>query len=361
MEHRIQARSKATWVGVYYLVCLFLLTALTIRCELFAKFAGDIKPYSILFTGYATKELQRGFPIKVIFFGDSSLFYPPDRRADSDAAHTHTPLLLQESLSSRHPYVRIGVAEWAFASANMFHYYCMFYKAMDFSPDLVIIPINWNSLSPVWKALAKDEFMELSALVPALSLLDSENPLRPYGISHKKQLRYEIQIFSLYPMGFKEWAINGTNVAIARASRRVSEAADDGSLDFVPRRDHDHGFLRAAYPMNITEEHEIFRYIRAIIQVGRKHQVRILFYINPINQTLLEELDIMDHRSFERSKDGILKAIQEQGGCWTDLSDVLSEPYFVDEMEHYSLEGRKIIAERLSTKVIAMLEEGGKL
>lgn len=342
-------------IGISYAAMLVAATLLCCQFETLAEYASRSKPYSILFTEYIRKGLDNKSSKRVIFFGDSSLFYPPYRQADKGDFLVHTPALLESALSKQALDMNVRVSEWAFASASMYHYYCMFYKAAEYSPDLLIIPINWNSFGRIWMRLARDDYPELCAIVPLDNgLRGSENPVRLKRISLTRQLQYKLEIFSLYPIGLRGWAREKLNAG----SARNAATSDAEEQEFTERkRLNDQKFYQDAYPWDITENDENCQFIRAIVELASRRGVKILFYISPLNEEYLESVGYLDRKAFEASKQNIIEATKGRGIHCMDLSGFLKDEDFRDSLEHYFIDARKRLAETLAPKVLEILNE----
>lgn len=157
-------------IGAYYSLCLAVAMLVCCQFDTFADHACQSKPYALLFTERIHEQLHDKNSTKIIFFGDSSLFAPLTRKSSISGC-------LLTALERATPEERIILASWSFLGAHMYDYYCMSFKAFVFSPDLLIIPINWSFFS------TQGFFPELCALAPLRneSPLGAENPIRSMG------------------------------------------------------------------------------------------------------------------------------------------------------------------------------------
>jgi len=237
----------------------------------------------------------------------------------------------------------------------------MLHRAIGFSPDLVVIPINWNSLGLYWKGAFKENFPELCALAPLSDDFppDMVNPIRYRGISRARQLLYKFEIYSLYPIGLRSLARDALKFAFPRSAqqekkRNVTEADDrcDGGS-----RSRNRIFLERAYPMHILETNEICLFIRTISHMGSRHRTRVLFYISPINHENLSQLEYFDREAFDASKKIIMKQTEGLHIYCIDLSEILTDEEFLDVVLHYCIDGRTKIADRLAVKTMEILSE----
>jgi len=360
MKRRNRGNTILFRIGLSYLFFTGIALILCIRVEMFAEYASESRPYSILFSRYINRGLDESDSTKVIYFGDSTLFYPPDEKVSEEGGYCHTPALLQEVLHSQTPGKKMTVSEWAFPMATMYHYYCMIYRAVEFSPDLVIIPINWNSFRHIWEIAGNTGFPELCALVPLSEVLvsDMENSVRLKGISPVRHLRYKVEILKLYPEGLRGWMKSKLISAPEKESPQKPVNANMEEEKSPPRlRKSEEQFLQIAYPLDISRSDEMCRLTRAVAILGSRKDTKILFYISPLNTEYLGEIGYLDREKLEASKQIIVEATKEQGTYCVDLSDLLSDEDFYDPMLHYSVHGRTKLAEALAPKVLEILQE----
>jgi hypothetical protein len=191
-EVRLKGRVSSIFFSFAVSLAIFFLAALLMagRSRLL-EHAATMKPYAVAYRPTAlpaTAEPGSDAQRLVIFLGDSSVAQAPWAREDVPGI----PDLLQQVLSESLPQARTAlVADWSFAGARPFHYYCLLFEAEKHDPSLLIMPINWRSIGPLsdeWnKAFA---FPELSSLVPApeRSMPSSEEMMRVEGISHSAQV-----------------------------------------------------------------------------------------------------------------------------------------------------------------------------
>jgi len=345
-------------VGVYYLAMLATAIILCCQFDSLPRFASNIKPYSFLYSEKTTDMLNSDDQIEVIYLGDSTLFCPPHLRMDEGDPRSHTPELLDDILATQEHQLKINVTGWAFPAARMYHYYCLFYKAIEFSPDLLIIPINWNFLGDA------EELLELCALAPlsddpalAGSLRSMGNPLRFKGISWIRQIQYKLEFFWIYPIGLKEMVRSKINTVI-----RNNADESDGAFDkkrIPPERwwADDQRVIEGFYPLHISEKYEGYYFTQVLAYIGARHGVKILFYITPINYGYLDSAGYLDREAIEASKRLFMMATRGPGIYGFDFSEILSEEDFWDVLpnDHYEVSGRKKITEKLAPTVLKIL------
>jgi len=370
---------------VFY--CLACLVAPIVLCVIFIgpktilEYASESKPYSILLDPTSYEALPSGEDsTRIICFGDSNYFYPPHEKPSTDSADTYMSNLLYEEVSNRSNFRDLGISQRAFASAGMFDFYCMAYEALEFSPDLIIVPINWRSFGvDEWDTFG-NEWMEgsywfhpeLSALAPLRDGLSAnyENPVRFRGITAAKQLQYKISFYTLYPIGIKAWALENAKSLLAalREDMNPSAFAAEERVATEPRppapvrkagrakikKTLDKDAL-AAFPMKIEDSHLTYRCLAPLANVASRRGTKILFYVWPVDQEYLEKVGRLDKSSFEQSKKLLREAVDQENVYFADLSGLLEHKDFYDNLGHCMVEGRQKIAQALAPEIIDIL------
>ena len=292
----------------------------------------------------------------------------------------HLPKLIEDIFKSELSQEKITFIEWAFMAAGMQDFFCMYYKAEEYSPDLIIVPINWRRFGS--KAL-RNSNPQLSALTPLRSELPQEytDPIRSRGISLLAQIRYKLAIeWSLYPTGIKNWAEEKRRSYLSAdkpANGEQSELVDEG---FAPIRfgdtnvermfgellgtrsqttsqgNHDQARPKEEYPMEVGETNFAFRDLKAFAEIASTNQTPVLFFVWPVDKEFLFKEGKWEQSSFERSKRLIEEATNKKNCHFVDLSETLEHRYFADRRGHCHPSGRKIIAEQLAPTIREILE-----
>jgi len=379
-------------IGAYYVVLLVIATTITIWSigeDVILGSASKSKPFAFLLG-------DRDFPWKSfnkplsddtdsklsVYFGDSTSFMPPDAwNANQANFDIHMPGLISGAVRKREEHPEVTFLEWAFQGASMFEYYCMFFKVKKYSPDLIIIPINW-----VFFGHIPHENGELSAFVPLwvddLSA-DHENPVRLRGISVVKQLSHKISLYSLYPTGIKIWvsenlrslpvvrALEGAPIEFAGNESRAITAsevseANDGSKETEesPQQQMRAGFTpgnrrarRLIGSMKIPTSDTTYRSFCALAHLASKRKVKVLFFIWPLNKEDLKAVGRFDESEFRHSRKLFIEATEGEYTCFMDLSGLLEHRDFADFNSHCTVKGRRKIAEALAPKVLEILQD----
>lgn len=378
------------WLALPVLVCFWLVGAQT-----FAERAVESRPYAILFSP-AIRETLSSFPKStngdtekrsVILLGDSNNIWPDGSAWKSGPAENDLGALLCEVLSRESGLPKVTISEWAYPAASMFDHYCMFYMAMKFSPDIIIVPINWRGFGTQWLRLKGNTQLpqirlnpELSAFVPINEALGPgyESPLRSRGISRVRQLEYRLDILSLYPAGVRAWALgylksfgalsrllmsselNGESNPNSRPSLGIGDAKETAadkpeSIKNGKLPEGKKGSIRVSdkmFPMEITRTNPTFVCFRALAHAASKRNAKILFYIWPLDPLCLDT----KAPAFQASKELLIQVAQEENAYCVDLSDLLTHEYFFDILGHCEVNGRRKVAEALVPDVARILQ-----
>jgi len=367
--------------------CILCLVTPVVLCFIFVgpqtilEYASMSRPYSILLSPSSYSALtEADGSTKIVCFGDSNYFYPPHRSPKADGTETYLPTLLHEELTGKAGLSDVVISQRAFASAGMFDYYCMVYEAMKFSPDLIIIPINWRSFgTDEWDAFGTEWVVgsnwfhpELSALAPLRDGLppEYENPIRARGISAAKQIEYKMSLYALYPIGMKMWALENAKTFFAELRENIHSsafAAEELTISHSQPAIHDtvrpkQGKSVAKdfsidFPMKVEGSNPTFRSLAPIALVASRRGVKVLFYIWPLDQERFEDVGYLNKPLLEQSINLIAEAVDEENVYFTDLSGLLGRKHFFDSNGHCSVEGRRMIARALAPKISEILNE----
>lgn len=379
-------------IGIFYLLFIVLIMVLCvwiIGTKTILMSAMAQKPYSVLlyenyFFGLVAEYHEHDSrdsedSTRVICFGDSNSFYPPDYRVPRNANRgIHLSGLLHESIeNSIGISPKVTFSDWSYVGATIFDYYCLFYEAEKFSPDLIIVSINWSSFGEAWLNNEDIDIFrpELSALVPIRSELPSnyEDPVRSVPISAVKQIGYKIDLYSLFPIGAKFWITErlrslfglrdrnnifglpedqGEPIAVALSRGLEDEDEQSIRMKFDPFWPAAHKY----FPMRIEDSNPSLRSLRALAYVASERGTKILFFIWPLDLEYLEEVGIINESALRRSRLLIKEAVVRENIFFADLSDMLEHRYFYDERGHCITEGRRRIAQALYPKVLEILD-----
>jgi hypothetical protein len=379
------SEASPTVLGIKYVIFLFLAMALCIwglGTETVLMSAMASKPYSVLLhdshffsliTEYHESDARDDEGAKrVICFGDSNSFYPPDHLVPRNVNRgVHLSGLLYESIgkSEREP-PKMTFSEWSYVGATMFDYYCLFYEAEQFEPDLILVPITWFTFGSAWLDHHEYYRLELSALAPIRSELpeDYENPIRSEGISAVNQLEYKLDLYSLFPVGIKFWIRDGLRAffypqveyEMFRPLDEPNQPVEDAPTD---ERSETGGFpphwpaVHTYFPMSVETSNPAMRDMRALAHVASSRGTKILFFVWPVNVEYVEGVGALDKAEMMRTREFIEDWVKRENIYFADFTEMLGREYFFDRQGHLTIEGRRKVARALLPKVVEILEE----
>lgn len=352
-------------IAIYYVVMLVSSVAACfqfIGIEKILEYASESRPYSTLL-GQSPKisHPKDEDTIKILCMGDSNYFYPPSFLSESVPSPNDLPKMIASSIKKRTKQQGIMVSQWAYPSAIMFDYYCLYYRAMEFSPDLIIVPINWRTFAadciddPLWF------HPELSGLAPICANLPpgSRNPIRDRDISALRQFQYKLSFGSVYLLGVKRWTLAELKTLSLLLSRNLisggfgqakNSLIGAGNFAIVPEK------MGVRFPARIADDNPRIVSLRALASVASKNQTKILFFVWPVDHERFSKIDIMDESVLEQSLVMIGKIAEKKNTYFLDLSHLLRHGYFHDHLGHCKIQGREKIAEALAPSIMEILE-----
>ena len=321
--------------------------------------AMRVKPYSVILSLRTYARSHDDKSPTIIYFGDSTAFQPPDKSfPKSKNYRIQMGGLLNTALREDGVSPAPRVLQFAYAGASMFDYYCLFYEAERFSPDLIIVPINWRAFGTAW--IQDENFFhpELSALVPIFDefSLDRSSPIRKRRISRISQIRFKILQYQLYPIGIKIWLKDNLKTHFSNQSvvRPPHLFRTDYRLDKRARQKMEEMQRQDKFfPSRIETSNINFQSLIALANLASLHKKKVLFFIWPLDQMKLH----LDNREFERSKAVIMTAIDNEYTCVLDLSNCLQPKHFADIGMHCKVEGRREICRVLASEIKEIMEE----
>ena len=377
-------------IEIYYVCCLALTMVISfwlIGSERIIASAMSGKPYSVLINDYHFSGLLREHHEKkliedrhlkrILLLGDSAVFYPPDPVIPRDTNSTiHLSAMILNSITSRTQSIELRISDWSYIGATLFDRYCFYYLAKEYQPDMIIIPIHWRSFGSPWQNNPAFFRPELSALVPFRSELpeDYKDPLKSAGITTIKQLEYKISIYSLFPVGAKLWTLNSLRIFFGGQleSGDLTNHSENGrmtqnTLSEVPESENSENLQKPStmspavyskhFPMKVESSHRALCNISALSHVASKHKTKLLFFLWPVDWEYFEKLGIYDQVEFERSRQLIRNAVRGENIFFVDLSTMLRHEDIFDWQGHFTVKGRRKIAEALAPTILSILED----
>ena len=361
--------------------CVIALAGIAATCfqiigqQRILEYATESKPYALLFSKLSSGDLfENENSAKIICPGDSNYFHPPDTgfAAHPETFDIHIPGLILAEMKELEMEPEPEFLDWSYVGAHMFDYYCLYYRAVKLSPDLIIVPINWRSFGSSWIQSNAYFHAELSAFVPLQSDLPPthRDPVRSKGITILEQLVYKADIISIYRAGLRNWASEVRRSTLSQQAEKSvlpeipellflknRKNGEKASEKQTPRRSR----MKSTFPIPLPDSNLTFQRMSALAHVASQHDTKILFYIWPLDAELLAEVGALDVAAFEASKKKIRETIDADAWdniFYVDLSGLLEHEYFDDILGHCTIKGRRKIAGALAPKIIEILEKG---
>lgn len=213
----------------------------------------------------------------------------------------------------------------------------------------VIIPINIRSFSEEWFDRPSYKFYKerIRLAILSLDIVDIVSILKEY-VSNA--------------------FIDYEKIIVTRKNQNLGKIKDIEKLTKIEKDiycDSNSGFLqdnlykdklsikyKYHYAYNLANTHKMFRYLDEIINYADKKNIKILFYITPIN---FEHLNIFLEKEFleiiENNINTIINYLQTKNATFINLSKEINGSDFIDRQhacEHLNFRGRKFIADAIS-------------
>ncbi len=284
----------------------------------------------------------------ILYLGDSSLFsgHP------SDTDKRTIPELLQERLHEH------AVGQIHKAAFNMDVFLCIlrYIQDQEYRPDLLVLPVNLRSYSPVWQARPDWQFVTLK-----LYLQHDSSVFRAF---------YEplaiFKVLNVRPVTVGEYH-DALTETLGKASVRL-ELPNGAPCEFGPDGEPQLNAAQrfaVAYAYPLSPQHPQLKALKEVSELAESMDIPILFYVTPIDMQLGEELVGENLRNVVgQNLEVIQSALKGRHGTFVDLHDAVSAGHFVHNqgefVEHFKESGRMAIAEALRDCVQASDFIGGK-
>jgi len=343
-------RIRSIVIGFLLSLLLAILSAvILIGRPTLLRHAAKVKPYVVIFQTPISRSggtHADDASALVIFLGDSSVAQPPWAEKGSP----RIPSLLQAYIRESVPGLQQAtVADWSFPGGRLFHYYCLLFEAEKYSPVLVVIPINWRGLGPTsqeWREAFA--FPELSSLVPRSERAhrSGSTMMRMEDISMTQQRFYRLHRPFLYVTGFKLWFKAAFGMETEREFPQEMLDLLPLGKELVGRYSDE--LLFRQYANEIPHDNPHLRVLRSIVEAAGRRNLNLLFYITPIHLEEMRKRTVFDEALFAESAQRIVEAAGSDTSVCLDLSGLVREDDFLDNCEHYTAEGNRMIARALA-------------
>jgi hypothetical protein len=355
------------YIGLLILVYVVLLKSVGIDMAL--RYLGAGKGYAHVLSSFRELEQNRQpFRHRIFFFGDSTI-------AVFDKSNA-PPAILERKLQAKYGANSVDVVDWAFLGATMFHYYCLICKVEDYSPSLIILPINYRTFGPVWQVWSRQNEekqigdAELIAFAPLIEEFSEDVPdfYELEGLDIAAKIEAKSRFWKIYYLeGIKLW-IKDCFFRVFFSESPISEEikkANRGIEVFLTRRpkekkdEHkekkdEHEIFRCLFPVHLSKDNKQYCSYIAFIDACSRRQIPVLFYFSPLNIKEMEEYEAYYPTELAHSIELFREDSLSKGGVFLDFSQLLpAEEFFA--WEHYDEEGAKKVAEALFPEVERML------
>jgi hypothetical protein len=264
-----------------------------------------------------------------------------------------------------------------FRGTGAFDYYYLADEIISARPDLVIIPFNLASLSPLWRRafsrpelsgwMGGDQLVETLVLPLGSAGLTVDQAVINFAIRRggageaQHWLRQQQLRVGLGREAVQDWMAveNRNGVGAERQAERrrqlasYSRTALPGELRYnaVGMRDH---YGRAL--AGVDRGHALLRVLGATVGRLKRAGIESLVYVVPMNHEHIERLGIADESGLARTLGAAEAMVHEQGGRFIDLHALLPDALFRDAGGHFVHEGENgpgRVAEALAPAVTA--------
>jgi hypothetical protein len=318
------------------------------------EYSATVKPYSRVFQSRTMlRDGSRKSSPLIFFFGDSSVAQPPWAEKDSPGICS----ILEAELKKSRPDLKdFSLIEWSFPGSRPFHYYCMLFEAQRYSPDLLVIPINWRILGPVrYEWNRRFAFPELSATVPLneRALPSGRSVMHIEDISLKRHLSYLPLQPMLYVTGLKLWL--RTFLGIDDGESSAGPAHLPAGAEEIISSISDRQLFRQ-YVNSLDGDNAQMDTLSALVEASSRQGINLLFYITPIHMYEMRRRPDYDPERFKESIGRVVQTVTSDHSRCLDLSGLLDKEDFIDNFEHYAPSGNRRIALAIQSAVLESIE-----
>ena len=282
--------------------------------------------------------LEGGTPI--LYFGDSVI----KGTVPSDSDKRSIPQLLEAQLSNK----RVGRVSHAAYQMDLFLDYCRYVIRHPTPPEIIVIPINMRSFSPLWDLMPWCQF-------------DVERILLSQNRFLLKAFMRPLRIFDYKPTpSITEEEFLRSDVF--RGSVRIGEVEDFQGPEYrAITEGNTIRKIHANYLFPLDRDHRKMRSMRLIAEELTRAGIRPVFYVTPVDVQSCAEYEpefAEDLAQKVHLIEEILKArnvplidlstsVDPEGFFWSYDPGLLHYPN-----EHINQRGKKIVANRLAEFII---------
>ena len=265
----------------------------------------------------------------------------------------------------------VEVQSWDYVCASMTDYYCIYHRALKYSPDLIIVSINWRGFAEEWIKTTWYFNRELSAFVPIEGQTPSQyNILRQRGINPVQHIQYKLFfLYRLYPMGYKAYVKDkfrtlfklgkyGRKKDLVNLPKRLVLRRNKWSGKFI-EYNTDPASHASQFPMRITESNKTLCAISALSNAASKNGTTVLFFIWPMDIEYHKEMGSLNRAELQKSIELVHEVIEKNNNEYClDLSMLFEDRHraFKDSEGHCTLPARRKIAATLAPEILRIMQ-----
>lgn len=235
---------------------------------------------------------------------------------------------------------------------TMVDYFCIVNAIAPLKPKAIIVCINLATFSPIYENNAAYKFPEMLALC-------SPESFERYGATLSRFYGLSIKEMKAYTESEKDSAFHDMILGLRNMTRGwITENIEAKILGRRMREEVSNSKKQAQLFSNtyriphesLPEAHPYFVLAKAISEIGKKENIKIIFYITPIDMEFAKKAGIVNEiePSIMYIKDSFRKILSQEDAHLYDLHDSLSESDIVDTPGHLRESGRKKIYAFLS-------------
>jgi hypothetical protein len=284
--------------------------------------------------------LERG--AAVLYFGDSTNRWSTDHDGDRRAISEY----LQQHIGEQHSVLAADGKAW---HAAVFETLLRFTLRQEQQLRCVVVPINLRALSPEWYARPQYQFSTLR------QYCDPSQPNWRRGLLQPLRMLGLQDADTLSQVEFEALPVMLGQRKVGTIGEFCGPVYRKASPELVRNK------LILHYMSALTPEHPGLQAYCRIADLCRKHDIRCVFYVTPIDVVTGEQYLPGAFLATVRRNVGMLsKHLQNHGGLVVDLSDRLESTAFAYENypnEHLRDTGRAFVARALVTAVAAAQEQ----
>lgn len=279
-------------------------------------------------------------PVDVLYFGDSTLRFHGDRDTSS---------LGIDQIFQTLTHLKVCTVAHPGYSAILYSQYIELLDKAKFKPKIIVVPINLRS------------FTGSTIMRPALNF-----PLRQFYIKYKNNGNINILNYIQYRfLGLEdkltdEWKntpIVYDGISLGTPAKIQSDSYIHENLDYYPEREKYYKNelaikFRFHYMAPVTTSDFMFNYLNDMINYTKNKNIKILFYITPINYQ--DGIKYAGEGFIKRNNETIRvisKFMSDHGVVCLNIAHGLGPEYFIDKSEvyeHLNFKGRRFVAEQVA-------------